>query len=167
MASAQARVCDRCSGQTGQLHTSNAHQTGTRQAYHLGSHPQAQSHSTMQCYLPCMLVLAVYCNAFRDGCAHGRNCVQYPSGRWGNAKSPAYGTLNDYQFMRRHTSNEQRLGKAKAAWGADLTSVDDVVKVFVKYTSGEFCRCTSGLGCSWAPASVLLTSDMCCACRQD
>ena len=60
-----------------------------------------------------------------------------PSGRWGNAKSPAYGTLSDYQFMRRHTSNEQRLEKAKSAWGATLSSVEDVVDVFVKYTSGE------------------------------
>jgi methylenetetrahydrofolate reductase (NADPH) len=60
-----------------------------------------------------------------------------PSGRWGNAKSPAYGTLSDYQFMRGHTSNEQRLEKAKSAWGATLSSVEDVVDVFVKYTSGE------------------------------
>ena len=68
--------------------------------------------------------------------------VEDPSGPWGDSKSPAYGTFNDYQFMRRHTSNEQRLGKAKAAWGADLTSVEDVVNVFVKYTSGESCSLT-------------------------
>lgn len=80
------------------------------------------------------LILSILClESSVDCCDH----LQYPSGRWGNAKSPAYGTLNDYQFMRRHTSNEQRLGKAKAAWGADLTSVEDVVNVFVKYTSGK------------------------------
>ena len=63
----------------------------------------------------------------------------YPSGRWGNAKSPAYGTLSDYQFMRRHTGSEKRAEKAKAAWGTSLNSLQDVVAVFVKYTSGAAC----------------------------
>lgn len=57
--------------------------------------------------------------------------------RWGNAKSPAYGTLNDYQFMRRHTSNSKRAEKAKQCWGASLNKIDDVGKVFVKYAKGE------------------------------
>ena len=58
------------------------------------------------------------------------------AGRWGNARSPAYGTLSDYQFMRRHSGSEKRREKARAAWGANLNSVADVVNVFVKYTSG-------------------------------
>lgn len=62
---------------------------------------------------------------------------KYPQGRWGNAKSPAYGTLNDYQFMRRHTSSSKRAEKAKQCWGASLAKVDDVGKVFVKYAKGE------------------------------
>ena len=56
--------------------------------------------------------------------------------RWGNAKSPAYGTLSDYQFMRRHSSSAKALEKARAAWGASLSSIDDVIKVFVNYCSG-------------------------------
>ncbi len=60
----------------------------------------------------------------------------YPNGRWGNARSPAYGTLSDYQFMRRHTSSEKRAEKAKAAWGTSLNSLQDVCAVFVKYTAG-------------------------------
>ncbi len=28
---------------------------------------------------------------------------KFPQGRWGDSRSPAYGTLSDYQFMRRHT----------------------------------------------------------------
>ena len=63
------------------------------------------------------------------------NCLG-PVGRWGNAKSPAYGTLNDYQFMRRHTSSEKRQEKARAAWGSNLDSIDSIIKVFVKYTKG-------------------------------
>ena len=59
------------------------------------------------------------------------------TGRWGDARSPAYGTLSDYQFMRRHSGSEKRREKARAAWGASLTSVADVVNVFVKYTAGS------------------------------
>lgn len=62
---------------------------------------------------------------------------EFPSGRWGNAKSPAYGTLSDYQFMRKHSGSQKGLEKARAAWGSALSSVDDVIKVFVKYCSGE------------------------------
>lgn len=57
--------------------------------------------------------------------------------RWGNAKSPAYGTLNDYQFMRRHTSSSKRAEKAKQCWGTSLNKIDDVAKVFVKYSEGK------------------------------
>lgn len=39
--------------------------------------------------------------------------------------------------MRRHTSNEKRLEKAKAAWGAELASVADVSAVFVNYAAGD------------------------------
>ncbi|CAL5228752.1 g11938 [Coccomyxa viridis] len=60
----------------------------------------------------------------------------YPAGRWGNAASPAYGTLSDYQFMRRHTGSTKRAEKAKEAWGASLNSLQDVYRVFTKYTSG-------------------------------
>ena len=57
--------------------------------------------------------------------------------RWGNSKSPAYGTLNDYQFMRRHTSSSKRAEKAKQCWGTSLNKVDDVAKVFVQYSEGK------------------------------
>ena len=56
--------------------------------------------------------------------------------RWGNAQSPAYGTLSDYQFMRRHSTNAKRLERARQQWGDSLSSVDDVISVFVNYTSG-------------------------------
>lgn len=39
--------------------------------------------------------------------------------------------------MRRHTSSSKRAEKAKQCWGASLTKVDDVAKVFVKYAKGE------------------------------
>ena len=48
------------------------------------------------------------------------------------------GTLSDYQFMRRHTGSSKRAEKAKEAWGASLNSLQDVYRVFTKYTSGGF-----------------------------
>ncbi len=47
------------------------------------------------------------------------------------------GTLSDYQFMRRHTGSQKRAEKAKEAWGASLNSLQDVYRVFTKYTSGR------------------------------
>ncbi|WIA22217.1 hypothetical protein OEZ85_004547 [Tetradesmus obliquus] len=61
----------------------------------------------------------------------------FPSGRWGNSRSPAYGTLSDYQFMRRHTSSDKRKDAARAAWGAELAGPEDVADVFVRYCKGE------------------------------
>ena len=61
----------------------------------------------------------------------------YPECRWGNAHSPAYGTLSDYQFMRRHSTSSKRREKARQQWGESLDSIQDIIEVFVRYTSGE------------------------------
>jgi hypothetical protein len=61
--------------------------------------------------------------------------------RWGNSRSPAYGTLSDYQFMRRHTSSDKRKDAARAAWGAELAGPEDVADVFVRY-----CKVRPGYG---------------------
>ena len=63
-------------------------------------------------------------------CLRGEPCC-----RWGNAQSPAYGTLSDYQFMRPH-SREKRQDKQRTAWGKSLESVQDVIDVFVRYCKG-------------------------------
>jgi len=67
-------------------------------------------------------------------CMH--QCLDGDACRWGNAQSPAYGTLSDYQFMRRHSTNAKHLEKARQQWGKSLSSVEDVISVFVNYTSG-------------------------------
>lgn len=65
--------------------------------------------------------------------------------RWGNSRSPAYGTLSDYQFMRRHQSSEKRRKEARGAWGDALNNEQDVADVFVKYCkvrqSERVCDC--------------------------
>ena len=38
--------------------------------------------------------------------------------------------------MRRHTGSTKRAEKAKEAWGNSLNSLQDVYRVFTKYTSG-------------------------------
>lgn len=62
---------------------------------------------------------------------------EYPNGRWGNSRSPAYATLSEHPFMRRHTGSDKRKERARVAWGAELPGLDAVVDVFVKYCSGE------------------------------
>jgi hypothetical protein len=58
-------------------------------------------------------------------------------GRWGNSRSPAYATLSEHPFMRRHTSNDKRRERARAAWGAALPSLEAVTDVFVRYCQGD------------------------------
>jgi hypothetical protein len=62
--------------------------------------------------------------------------------RWGNSRSPAYGTLSDYQFMRRHTSSDKRKDAARTAWGAELAGPEDVADVFVRYCKVGFRICS-------------------------
>ena len=59
--------------------------------------------------------------------------------------------MNDYQFMRRHTSSSKRAEKAKQCWGTSLNKVDDVAKVFVEYSEGEL-------------TDVLMRLQMCVTC---
>ena len=52
--------------------------------------------------------------------------------------------------MRRH-AGEKRQEKAKAAWGASLSSPSDIAEVFVKYASGT---CMAAVPCSWQSATT-------------
>eukprot|EP00271_Cylindrocystis_brebissonii_P012969 TRINITY_DN32499_c0_g1_i1.p1 TRINITY_DN32499_c0_g1~~TRINITY_DN32499_c0_g1_i1.p1 ORF type:complete len:597 (-),score=129.56 TRINITY_DN32499_c0_g1_i1:465-2255(-) len=58
---------------------------------------------------------------------------EYPRGRWGDARSPSYGTLSDYQFARRKSRNKL----LQEEWAVPLTSTDDVQKLFVRYCEGQ------------------------------
>mmetsp|Transcript_5107 Transcript_5107/g.14031 ORF Transcript_5107/g.14031 Transcript_5107/m.14031 type:complete len:332 (-) Transcript_5107:200-1195(-) len=59
---------------------------------------------------------------------------EFPNGRWGDRTSPAFGELNDYHMTKLHAvkSSERR-----AAWGHELTSVEDVCATFVRYVRGQ------------------------------
>jgi methylenetetrahydrofolate reductase (NADPH) len=76
------------------------------------------------------------------------NWDRFPSGRWGDSASPAYGTLAGYPFMRRHGKSEARRERALAAWGKSPTTVSDVRDVFVRHCTEE--GLPGGVGLPWA-----------------
>ncbi|KAJ7552662.1 hypothetical protein O6H91_06G063700 [Diphasiastrum complanatum] len=61
------------------------------------------------------------------------NWEAYPSGRWGDIRSPAYGALSDHQFLRRRSRNK----KIQGEWVVPLKSIQDVEERFAKYCAGE------------------------------
>eukprot|EP00252_Welwitschia_mirabilis_P015367 TRINITY_DN3377_c0_g1_i3.p1 TRINITY_DN3377_c0_g1~~TRINITY_DN3377_c0_g1_i3.p1 ORF type:complete len:639 (+),score=114.53 TRINITY_DN3377_c0_g1_i3:244-1917(+) len=58
---------------------------------------------------------------------------QYPHGRWGDSRSPAYGALTDHQFLRRRSRSK----KLMAEWVTPLTSIEDVNEKFTNYCQGK------------------------------
>lgn len=56
---------------------------------------------------------------------------EYPNGRWGDSRSPAYGELDGYGISLKFTKNE-----VLKMWNTP-TSVEDIKKVFMKYFSGK------------------------------
>jgi len=63
---------------------------------------------------------------------------EFPNGRWGDARSPAYGDLTDYHLAALHVTKDS--GERKEAWGENVKSLQDVNNVFAKYCSGEVKR---------------------------
>ncbi|KAJ2724333.1 methylenetetrahydrofolate reductase 1 [Coemansia sp. Benny D115] len=55
----------------------------------------------------------------------------FPNGRWGDARSPAFGTLDAYGAMLKFDPS----GAASSAWGRP-TSAEDVSKLFTDYLAG-------------------------------
>eukprot|EP01035_Chromulina_nebulosa_P020373 gene20373-26441_t len=58
---------------------------------------------------------------------------EYPNGRWGDGRSPAFGELSNYQFFKPLVSKEERL----AMWGESPLTLEDVYEVFAKYVEGK------------------------------
>ncbi|CAG8614444.1 9378_t:CDS:2, partial [Ambispora gerdemannii] len=56
---------------------------------------------------------------------------EFPNGRWGDARSPAFGELDGYGISLKHTIEE-----ALKLWGHPQ-SLDDIITLFVKYCRGE------------------------------
>lgn len=61
----------------------------------------------------------------------------FPNGRWGDARSPAFGDLSDYHLCSLSTGPKaDRIAK----WGSEITSVQSVYDVFARYINGEIPR---------------------------
>ena len=61
---------------------------------------------------------------------------EFPNGRWGDRRSPSFGTLNDYYLLRRGIGLEAREQKLLEAYGTPQTP-EDVFEIFAKFCSGE------------------------------
>jgi methylenetetrahydrofolate reductase (NADPH) len=59
---------------------------------------------------------------------------EFPNGRWGDSRSPAYGDLTDYHLNQLHYN--KALNRQKM-WGEVITSFEDVKTIFVRYLRGE------------------------------
>lgn len=58
---------------------------------------------------------------------------EFPNGRWGDARSPAFGGLTDYHLTQLHLVREDRLD----LWGRNPRSLADVCDVFVRFCEGK------------------------------
>lgn len=58
---------------------------------------------------------------------------QFPHGRWGDTRSPAYGALNDYQFLRRRSRSKKILEE----WVVPLSSIEDIQEKFANFCLGK------------------------------
>lgn len=62
---------------------------------------------------------------------------EFPNGRWGYAKSPAFGDLSDYHLVSLHTTDDSE--DSRKLWG-EPGSPQQVFDVFVRYCEGAIPR---------------------------
>jgi methylenetetrahydrofolate reductase (NADPH) len=58
---------------------------------------------------------------------------EFPNGRWGDMRSPAFGELVDHHLTQMHLG----LAERRRLWGESLHDLEDVVSVFVRFCRGE------------------------------
>ncbi len=61
---------------------------------------------------------------------------EFPNGRWGDRRSPSFGTLNDYYLLRRGIGLEEKDQKLLEAYG-EPDSIEDIYEVFAKFCAGK------------------------------
>lgn len=76
---------------------------------------------------------------------------QYPKGRWGDSRSPAFGNLSDYHLLGSGGWSSGTLKESMAKMYGEVLSVDDVVNVFVSFQKGDIKRLP------WAEATGMAT----------
>lgn len=61
---------------------------------------------------------------------------EFPNGRWGVSRSPAFGDITDYPSMSKYVSSTEKHIKM---WG-QLESESDIGKLIIKFITGEIKR---------------------------
>ena len=62
----------------------------------------------------------------------------FPNGRWGDSRSPAFGELTDYHlFLHQKTLKP---AECRALWGEEISNPSDCGRAFVKFLNGEIDR---------------------------
>jgi methylenetetrahydrofolate reductase (NADPH) len=61
---------------------------------------------------------------------------EFPNGRWGDRRSPSFGTLNDYYLLRRGIGLEDKDQELREAYGEPKTE-EDVFEVFARFCEGK------------------------------
>lgn len=59
---------------------------------------------------------------------------QFPNGRWGNSSAPSFGDLKDYHIFY---TNRFQAQECREQWGSELSSEEDIWRVFECFVSGE------------------------------
>jgi methylenetetrahydrofolate reductase (NADPH) len=70
-------------------------------------------------------------NRNRAYVARTQDWDEFPNGRWGDSRSPAFGSLDEYGIGLKGTNEHNR-----KLWG-EPQNIDDVSKLFVKYMTGK------------------------------
>jgi methylenetetrahydrofolate reductase (NADPH) len=61
---------------------------------------------------------------------------EFPNGRWGDRRSPSFGTLNDYYLLRRGIGLQEQDQKLRETYG-EPESLADVFEVFARFCAGD------------------------------
>lgn len=61
----------------------------------------------------------------------------YPNGRWGDSRSPAFQFL---PYNKSGSTNAKSIEKRKELWGEELNSFHDISKVFLNFVEGNIHR---------------------------
>jgi len=75
---------------------------------------------------------------------------EYPNGRWGDSRSPAFGDLTDYHLTDLHVAKSFERAQA---WGEHPQSPQEIYNVFARHCAGEIERLP------WCDAPLLPESD--------
>jgi len=59
----------------------------------------------------------------------------FPNGRWGDSRSPAFGELTDYHLFLHVRENKPDV--LRKLWGEQLKTPEDIGKAFCRYLNGE------------------------------